>query len=198
MRYADVAATLALVLAMGGTALAAHHYLIHSVKQISPQVRSQLRGRRGPAGPPGPPGGTSGGGGALHSYESVKDAPVTITSTNSQAATGIGSLHLPAGNYQVVAKVHIFSVAGVVNYTPTNCLLTGGGELDTARATMNFNDLGGLDMMLTMVATAHIAVSSGRDVFVACWRDNTNNTVNASELKIAAIQSDSVSSVPSG
>jgi hypothetical protein len=198
MRYADVAATLALVLAMGGTAMAAHHYLIHSIKQVSPHVRTQLRGRRGPAGPPGPSGGGSSGGGALHSYEGVKDAPVTITSTNSTAATGVGSLHLPAGNYQLIATVHLYSVGGVVNYTPTNCLLSGGGELDTARTTLNFNDLGGLDMMLTMVATAHVTVSSGRDVFVACWRDNTNNTVNASELRIAAIQADSVSSVPSG
>jgi hypothetical protein len=64
--YANVAATLALVLAMGGGALAATHYLITSTKQISPHVLRQLRGYRGPRGrtgkqgPPGKPGGPRG------------------------------------------------------------------------------------------------------------------------------------------
>jgi hypothetical protein len=64
--YANVAATLALVLAMGGGALAATHYLITSTKQISPHVLRQLRGHRGPQGrtgkqgPPGKPGGPRG------------------------------------------------------------------------------------------------------------------------------------------
>jgi hypothetical protein len=66
LSYANVVATLALVLAMGGGALAATHYLITSTKQISPHVLSQLRGRRGPAGktgkrgPQGKPGGPRG------------------------------------------------------------------------------------------------------------------------------------------
>ncbi len=72
LSYANVAATLALLLAMGGGALAATHYLISSTSQISPRVLSQLRGRRGPAGtrgktgktgrrgPPGAPGGPRG------------------------------------------------------------------------------------------------------------------------------------------
>jgi hypothetical protein len=51
--YANAAATLALVLAMGGGALAATHYLITSTKQISPHVLSQLRGRQGARGKTG-------------------------------------------------------------------------------------------------------------------------------------------------
>ncbi len=63
--YANVAATLALVLAMSGAAFAAHHYLITSTKQISPRVLKQLHGARGsrgvtgsigPIGPQGPVG----------------------------------------------------------------------------------------------------------------------------------------------
>jgi hypothetical protein len=54
--YANVAATLALVLAMSSGALAATHYLITSTRQISPKVLRQLRGRQGPQGPPGLPG----------------------------------------------------------------------------------------------------------------------------------------------
>jgi hypothetical protein len=51
--YANVAATLALVLAMSGGALAAGHYLIHSTKQISPAVLKKLHGARGARGPSG-------------------------------------------------------------------------------------------------------------------------------------------------
>ncbi len=55
MTYANIVATMALVLAMGGSALAAKHYLITSTSQIKPSVLSRLRadGRRGPTGRPG-------------------------------------------------------------------------------------------------------------------------------------------------
>jgi hypothetical protein len=44
---------LALFVALGGTAIAAHDYLITSKSQISPKVLKALRGARGPAGPTG-------------------------------------------------------------------------------------------------------------------------------------------------
>ena len=79
--YANVAATLALVLAMSGGAYAAKRYLITSTKQISPKVLRALKGKNGksgakgvagasgPAGPAGPAGakgdaGAAGAGGA--------------------------------------------------------------------------------------------------------------------------------------
>ena len=63
MTYANVAATLALVFAMSGGALAAKHYLISSTSQISPKVLKELkkagaRGATGAAGPRGRPGPT--------------------------------------------------------------------------------------------------------------------------------------------
>lgn len=51
--YANVAATVALVLSMSGAAVAAHRYLITSTAQISPRVLAHLHGRRGPRGPRG-------------------------------------------------------------------------------------------------------------------------------------------------
>jgi hypothetical protein len=51
--YASVAATLALVFAMSGGALAARHYLITSTKQISPKVLKSLSGKPGPRGAAG-------------------------------------------------------------------------------------------------------------------------------------------------
>lgn len=58
MTYANVVATLALVFAMTGSAVAATHYLITSSKQISPKVLKELKapgktGARGSTGGPG-------------------------------------------------------------------------------------------------------------------------------------------------
>jgi len=56
LTYANVAATLALVFSMTGSAIAAHHYLITSTKQISPKVISALKGKNGKNGKQGLPG----------------------------------------------------------------------------------------------------------------------------------------------
>jgi hypothetical protein len=56
--YANVAATLALLFAMSGGALAANHYLVSSTKQISPKVLKKLKGNRGPRGATGATGAT--------------------------------------------------------------------------------------------------------------------------------------------
>jgi hypothetical protein len=54
--YANVTATLALVFAMSGGALAANHYLINSTKQINPKVLKVLKGDAGKTGASGPTG----------------------------------------------------------------------------------------------------------------------------------------------
>jgi hypothetical protein len=51
--YANVVATLALVFAMSGGALAAGHYLLTSTSQVSPKVLKALKGREGKTGPAG-------------------------------------------------------------------------------------------------------------------------------------------------
>jgi hypothetical protein len=50
LSYANVTATLALVFAMSGGAMAANHYLITSTKQINPKVLKKLKGAQGPQG----------------------------------------------------------------------------------------------------------------------------------------------------
>jgi len=56
LTYANLVATLALVFAMSGGALAASKYLITSTKQISPKVLKALAGKPSKAGPAGPAG----------------------------------------------------------------------------------------------------------------------------------------------
>jgi hypothetical protein len=113
LSYANVTATLALVFAMSGGALAAKHYLINSTGQINPKVLKKLRGRtglpgisglEGPAGPRGAagPGGAIGGSKAFNtsSGEETLDFP----SVANQGET-VASLSLPAGSFSVVGKL---------------------------------------------------------------------------------------------
>jgi hypothetical protein len=58
LSYANVTATLALVFAMSGGALAANHYLINSTKQINPKVLKKLTGKAGKTGATGATGAT--------------------------------------------------------------------------------------------------------------------------------------------
>lgn len=53
LTYANVVATLALVFAMSGGALAASKFIITSTKQIKPSVLASLKGKAGPAGAAG-------------------------------------------------------------------------------------------------------------------------------------------------
>jgi hypothetical protein len=53
LSYANVVATLALVFAMSGGAMAANHYLITSTKQINPKVLKKLTGKTGKTGAAG-------------------------------------------------------------------------------------------------------------------------------------------------
>jgi hypothetical protein len=88
--YANVTATMAIVLSMSGGALAANHYLLTSTKQISPRVMHKLKGRIGPTGPQGPTG-SRGATGAT--------GPTGATGQNLTAETPLPSGHSESGFY---------------------------------------------------------------------------------------------------
>jgi hypothetical protein len=60
--YANIVATLALLFAMSGGAMAANHYLISSTRQISPKVLKKLKGKTGKTGRTGRTGATGAAG----------------------------------------------------------------------------------------------------------------------------------------
>jgi hypothetical protein len=60
--YANVTATVAIFLALGGAAVAAKRYLINSKSQINPRVIRELHGNNGAQGPSGSPGAQGPGG----------------------------------------------------------------------------------------------------------------------------------------
>jgi len=80
LTYANVVATLALVFAMTGGALAASHYLINSTRQINPRVLRALHGKQGPRGRTGP----------SHAYSAV-----------NAAGEPFAKVFVPAGRYEV-------------------------------------------------------------------------------------------------
>jgi Collagen triple helix repeat (20 copies) len=120
--YANVAATLALVLSMSGGALAASHYLINSTKQINPKVLKKLKGNAGKTGATGATGATglkgeTGAAGAKGETgaagakgETGATGPSDIYEAKSAGATEVtSSTHtlsvvLPAGSYDITAK----------------------------------------------------------------------------------------------
>jgi hypothetical protein len=118
LNYANVTATLALVFAMSGGAVAAKHYLLSSTSQISPKVLKKLKGvtgrtgATGPAGPPGPAGragsaGSAGGEGPRGPSNGYSAFKVSVGALSTEDT--IGSLAVPAGSYIVTAKLRIIN-----------------------------------------------------------------------------------------
>jgi hypothetical protein len=130
LTYANVVATLALFLAMGGSAIAASHYLITSPRQIKPgaialgnlsaRAQRSLRaaagpagsaGPAGPAGAAGPPGPAGAAGANGLTGETGQRGP-----SEAWAITQTGQAHaasVPAGSYVVSGDV-FFEEGGTV------------------------------------------------------------------------------------
>lgn len=93
--YANVAMTIAIVLAMGGGAYAANKFVITSIKQIKPSVVAQLKGKAGKAGPVGSQGpvgpqGPKGENGApgTNGKDGVNGQAGSVGATGPAGATG--------------------------------------------------------------------------------------------------------------
>jgi hypothetical protein len=152
LTYANVAATLALFLALGGAAYAATTLPRNSVgtaqlkaqavtaAKIAKKTRKQLQGARGPAGAQGPQGkagkqgqkGATGAKGA-QGTRGEKGDPGTgpafeVFTASSRPTPGqILAQTLGAGAYVVTADVRVTNTAAGKGPVPVECTLSGGG-----------------------------------------------------------------------
>jgi hypothetical protein len=95
--YANVVATLALVFAMSGGALAANHYLIESTKQIKPSVLKKLKGARGAKGATGTIGPAGAAGAAGKEGPQGKEGKTGKEGTEGKSATKLWAAVNEAG-----------------------------------------------------------------------------------------------------
>ena len=140
LSYANVAATLALVLSMSGGALAASHYVINSKKQINPKVLKALKGKQGTRGAAGATGqqGKEGPGGS--------QGPEGKQGPQGEAGTALAYAHITLFGEIDEANSKNFKGATVANpvdgaycisglgFTPHNVLAT----IDTSESLESF------------------------------------------------------------
>jgi len=127
LSYANVVATMALVFAMSGGALAASHYLITKTSQIKPSVLKKLKGNighvgaTGPSGPQGSVGkegqpGSAGESGTTVVYRVRSVGPIE-TATGSEAKAETAVLNDPLNGTWTQAADEVEQILGQVTFT---------------------------------------------------------------------------------
>jgi hypothetical protein len=151
--YANVAATLALVLSMSGGALAAKHYLINSTKQINPKVLKKLKGKDGAAGakglqgPVGPTGATGATGATGNAGGTGPEGPsgtlkmILIHPSGGRNESSEPEFRGEPALLHFQDKNSAAQVTGSIDYASTNgalieselavCYAPEGGEIET-------------------------------------------------------------------
>lgn len=185
--YANVTATMAIVLSMSGGALAANHYLLTSTKQISPRVLHKLRGRIGHTGPPGamgPRGATGATGQNLtaetplpsgHS-ESGFYAAAAGNATTDWIGTGITYVQ-PLSSALPNANI-IWNKAGT---TSTHC--SGVGHADPGFLCLYDNEESGLSGSTAFYSTGFSPPSAG---VILYWFINAPDNYVSGEYTVTA------------
>lgn len=197
LSYANVVATLALVFAMSGGALAASHYLITSTKQISPKVIKKLKGKTGPPGSPGRtgaggaqgPAGTAGAKGEMGPKgetgpkgEAGLSALSTLPAGDSESGeVGVIESNPTASRYiedtvtfpvpmpETLAESHVIftTIAGT-----THC--SGEGHAEAGYLCIYVTNEGDLSAPLVRHFETAAAEGAGKDGFGAFWKVTTS------------------------
>jgi len=210
LSYANIVATVALVFAMGGSAVAASHYLITSTSQISPKVLKRLvgaagktggQGQLGAQGQTGAPGaaGTPGNAGTPgkegtqgnEGPRGPSDVYEVVLAKSLQAETPGGVLvltlsNLPAGAYEIFGKASLEPSERKTG--ATSCTLEAEGDQDNTEFNFTSPDFGEEAAPITTQLT-HTFPSTGT-VRMYCRFDSAINwllTTNPS-TRIVAIR----------
>lgn len=207
LSYANVVATLALVFAMSGGALAASHYLINSTKQINPKVLKKLKGNVGNSGTPGANGvagatgatgapgatgtagkegkeGKEGAQGPSTAFSTVSGTDILNFPSSANEVLTVSSLSLPAGNFNVLGKVVANNNAAAE--TQVRCeLLLGGTVIDSGFDGVALGKESPIDRH-TLVLTATGSLASPGTAQIVCKVGSTSG--NYLDRSITAVQ----------
>jgi hypothetical protein len=177
LSYANVVATMALVFAMSGAAVAANHYLIKSTSQISPKVLAQLKGKSGQAGPTGPAG---------PSGEPGQRGPAGPAGANGlstgKGATGATGITGATGAAGPTGATGATGAAGPTGPAGTG---SGGGSVATVFSASTPTPTGGLGSKLTKNLFTVAGNVEGELYCVSAFGTAMSIRVNAPEGSVA-------------
>jgi hypothetical protein len=205
LSYANVAATLALVFAMSGGALAASRYLITSTHQISPKVLKSLRGSAGHQGIPGVAGapgltgatgttgntgprGATGETGPSNEQTTYVDGPNVIPENKANFQAIVNNLpSLGTKKYVAVAKLSI-TPTGPGEVECTLLQYNGSGGTDTAYAKGT-----GIESTMSFTEPADFTESTAPSFGFAIFCNTpAGTTATYKQAKITAIQTGNI------
>jgi hypothetical protein len=214
LSYANVAATLALVLAMSGGAIAAtggfssggalracvneegHLKLLEAGKHCGKGKKTVSWNQTGPKGATGAIGAAGANGkegplGPSAGFQAYKDDIGNFGGVQHPEPRVLGKLAVPAGSYMVTAKLVVSSqIAFVI------CRLENNETADADSSEANLQEQnGGSPGIQTMSLEASASFARPAEWMVKC-EGNGSGGANASQLKIQAIQVASRSNLP--
>ena len=195
-------ALLALFFAMGGTAIAAHHYLITSTKQIKPSVLKSLSGKRGPRGATGATGaiGLTGAAGAkgptgnegkqgppgptaLSGLTEVRfEVTLEETKPGSERFAGFAVAECPEGSHAISGGMELFGEEPIEEVSEREPAEFGSGDAWGVFAT--FKQPTGSVEAIAYCATAGDAVKASpiapslRRSTVAAWKQQIESRIS--------------------
>jgi hypothetical protein len=195
--YANVIATLALVFAMSGGALAAKHYLIESTRQINPKVLKKLKGNIGRPGARGQVGaagaqGAAGAAGAAGPEGARGPSDVYEVQLESPKANPAGSARtltlasLPAGSYALSASAYLAPQEQNVGHA--QCVLHA--ESDESDAAGEFTNIGKAEEDVTLTTQLTHTFSATGEVTMTCQVNSIQWIMLGQGTRIVAIRVD--------
>lgn len=195
LTYANVVATLALFVALGGASYAAFQLPKNSVgpkqlkknavsapkiakgavtkAKLSANARAALTGPMGPAGPKGDTG-------APGPSEAVTAQAAEETTVDAVGSTAIASMNLPAGQWLFFADL---SPEGTAGEPAAICYPTIGGTIGrTSRTVIQGGE------QVSLVVIEPIGLSAATDVALVCEAHNGTFAVYGEETKVVALR----------
>ncbi|HXB14750.1 MAG TPA: collagen-like protein [Solirubrobacteraceae bacterium] len=206
LTYANVVATLALVFAMTGGAIAAKHYLINSTKQINPKVIKKLEGHTGKTGATGLPGkqgaqgvpgtagveGKQGPIGPSNAYTAFNEGFVEVKFPESVT---VDSVAVPPGSYVVTAKVE--AIDQTLKRTIVECELVNDVNESHDDGDATIEPIGTTEYngraVVTLLAASTLATSGHWEL--NCGSGSTPEKIKLVEAQLSAQQVGSLSRV---